>query len=204
MGSMPSLRNVPLTKTMSILGYVISHNGISLDPSKVQAVLDWQTPSSVRDVQCFLGFANFYRKFIKDYSKIVMPLLELTKKNNTFTWNVSAARSFDNLKKAFTSAPILVHADQSKPFIIDTDASDFALGSILSQVGDDGKLHVVAFHSRKFEVAEINYEIHDKELLAIVDSFGQWRHLLEGSTHQIIFYNDHKNLTYFQTARILS
>jgi transposase InsO family protein len=189
---------------VEFLGYVISHKGISMDPSKVQAVLDWQTPSSVRDVQCFLGFANFYRKFIKDYSKIVMPLTELTKKNRTFTWNVSAARSFDNLKKAFTSAPILVHADQSKPFIIEADASDFALGSILSQVGDDGKLHPVAFHSRKFEAAEINYEIHDKELLAIVDSFGQWRHLLEGSTHQIIVYNDHKNLTYFQTARILS
>jgi hypothetical protein len=133
-----------------------------------------------------------------------MPLTELTKKNRSFKWSASATRSFDNLKKAFTSAPILVHADQSKPFIIEADASDFALGSILSQVGDNGKLHPVAFHSRKFEVAEINYEIHDTELLAIVDSFGQWSHLLEGSLHQIIVYNDHKNLTYFQTARILS
>ena len=108
------------------------------------------------------------------------------------------------MKEAFTSAPILMHADLSKLFIIKTDASDFALGSILSHIGDDGKLHPVAFHSRKFEAVDINYEIHDKELLAIVDSFRQWRHLLEGSPHQIIVYNDHKNLTYFQTARALS
>ena len=90
-----------------------------------------------------------------------------------------------------------MHADLSKPFIIEADASDFALVSILSQISDDGKLHPVAFHSRKFEAAEINYEIHDKELLAIVESFVQWRHLLEGSPHQIIVYNDHKNQTYF-------
>ena len=186
------------------MGYVVSQQGISMDPSKVQTVLNWQIPRSVRDVQCFLGFANFYRKFIKNYSNIVMPLTEMTRKNKPFTWSSSAAKAFENLKRAFTSAPILLHADLEKPFIIEADASDFAIGSILSQVGDDGKLHPIAFHSRKFEAAEINYEIHDKELLAIIDSFEQWRHLLEGSPHQIIVYNDHKNLTYFQNARVLS
>ena len=108
------------------------------------------------------------------------------------------------MKEAFTSAPILMHADLSKPFIIEVDAFDFSLGCILSQIGDDEKLHPTAFHSRKFEAVKINYEIHDKELLPIVDSFEQWRHLLEGSPHQIIVYNDHKNLTYFQTSRELS
>ena len=97
-------------------------------------------------------------------------------------------------EQAFTSAPILLHADLEKPFIIEADASNFAIGSILSQVGDDGKLHPIAFHSRKFEAVEINYEIHDKELLAIKDSFEQWRHLLEGSHHQIIVNNDHKRV----------
>ena len=82
--------------------------------------------------------------------------------------------------------------------------SDFALGSILSQPGEDGHLHLVAFHSRKFNVAEIKYEVHDKELLVVVDSFAQWQHFLEGSPHQIIIYSDHKNLTYFQTARVLN
>jgi hypothetical protein len=189
---------------VEFLGYVVSQEGICMDPAKIQTILDWQTPCSVRDVQCFLGFANFYRKFIKNYSKIVMPLTELTQKNKRFTWNPNAEEAFENLKQAFTSAPILVHANLEKPFMIEADASDFALGSILSQNGDDEKLHPVAFHSRKFEAAEINYEIHDKELLAIVESFEQWRHLLEGSPHQIIVYNDHKNLTYFQSAKVLN
>jgi hypothetical protein len=94
--------------------------------------------------------------------------------------------------------------DPTRPFTIEADTSDFALGSILSQPGEDGELHPAAFHSRKFTAAEINYEVHNKELLAVVDSFAQWRHFLEGSPHQIIIYNDHKNLTYFQTARVLN
>ena len=146
---------------------------------------------------CFLGFANFYRKFIQDYSKLVLPLTQLTRKGQLFVWSEEADMAFKNLKKAFTSAPILAHVDPEKPFIIEADASDFALGSILSQQGNDEKLHPVAFHSRKFDVAEINYEIHDKELLAIVDSFMQWRHFLEGSSHQVTVFSDHKNLAYF-------
>ena len=133
-----------------------------------------------------------------------MPLIQLTKKNRSFSWTTDVKRAFTNLKKAFTLAPILGHVDPQKPFIIEADASDFALGSILSQQGMDGKLHPVAFHSRKFDVAEINYEVHDKELLAIVDSFEQWCHFLEGSPHQVIVYSDHKNLTYFQSARVLN
>ena len=112
--------------------------------------------------------------------------------------------AFEGLKKAFTSAPVLAHVDPQKPFIIEVEASHFALGSILSQQGDDEKLHPLAFHSRKFDAAEINYEIHDKELLAIVDSFAQWRHFLEGSPHQVIVFSDHKNLAYFQNARVLN
>jgi hypothetical protein len=92
----------------------------------------------------------------------------------------------------------------TRPFTIEADASDFALGSILSQLVEDGELHLLAFHSRKFTAAEINYEVHDKELLAVVDSFVQLRHFLEGSPHQIIIYSDYKNLTYFQTARVLN
>ena len=112
--------------------------------------------------------------------------------------------AFESLKKAFTSAPILAHVDPEKPFIIEADASDFALGSILSQQGDDEKLHRVPFHSHKFDVAEINYEIHDKELLDIVDPFTQWRHFLEGSSHQVTVISDHKNLAYFQNAHVLN
>jgi transposase InsO family protein len=189
---------------VEFLGYIVSSSGISMDPTKVQTILDWKTPQSVRDVQCFLGFANFYRKFIKDYSKIVLPLTQLTQKDQVFIWSTNANSAFEGLKQAFTSAPILIHVDPAKRFVLEADASDFALGSVLSQTGDDGRLHPVAFHSRKFEPAEINYEIHDKELLAIVDSFQQWRQFLEGSAEQVIVYNDHKNLTYFQSARVLN
>ena len=102
-----------------------------------------------------------------------------------------------DLKKAFTLAPILTHVDPQKPFIIEADTLDFVLSSILSHQGDDEKLHPVAFHLRKFDSAEINYEIHDEALLAIVNTFAQWRNFLEGSPHQVIVFNDHKNLAYF-------
>ena len=192
------------SEQVEFLGYTISSKGIFMDPAKVKTILEWQPPRSVRDVQCFLGFANFYRKFIWNYSKIVLPLTQLTKKNQAFVWTIEADTTFTQLKEAFTSAPILAHIDPEKPFTIEADASDFALGSILSQPGKDGQSHPVAFHSRKFTTAEINYEVHDKELLVVVDSFEQWRHFLEGSPHQIIIYSDHKNLTYFQTARVLN
>jgi hypothetical protein len=143
-----------------------------MDPTKVtQTVLDWQTLGSVRDVQCFLRFANFYCKFIKNYSSLILPLTQLTQKNQSFIWTASTAQAFMELKKAFTFAPILAHVDPLKPFLIEADASEFALGSILSQHGEDGLLCPLAFHSRKFTAAEINYEVHDKELVAIVDSF---------------------------------
>ena len=144
--------------------------------------MGWTTPKTVRDVQCLLGFANFYQIFIKKYSKIAAPLIRLTCKDK-LDWNFDAEKAFQLLKTAFTTDPVLVHPDFSKPFFMETDASDFVLGAVLSQLGDGEKLHLVAFHSRKFSAAEINYEIHDKELLAIVDSFQKWRHLLEGATH---------------------
>ena len=127
-------------KQLEFLGYVVSSEGISMDLAKVQTMLDWQTPCSVRDVLCFLGFANFYRKFIKGYSAIILPLTQLTQMNHSFIWTPGAAKAFMDLKKAF----------------IEADASDFSLGSILSQQGANGQLHPMAFHSRKFNVAEIN------------------------------------------------
>ena len=160
-------------KQVEFLGYVASSEGVSMDPTKVQTVLDWRTPCSVRDVQCFLGIANFYRKFIKEHSAIILPLTQLTQKNQSFIWTPGAAKAFMDLKKAFTFAPILARVDPHKPFVIEVDASDFALVSILSQQGVDGQLHPVAIHSRKFNAAEINYEVHDKHLQAIVDSFEQ-------------------------------
>ena len=110
---------------------------------------------------------------------------------------MEADTAFEGLKKAFTLAPVLAHVDPQKPFIIEVDASDFALVSILSQQCDDEKLHSLALHSHKFDTVEINYEIHDQELSEIVDSFAQWRHFLEGSPHQVTVFSNHNNLAYF-------
>jgi hypothetical protein len=184
---------------VEFLGYIVSGDGISMDGKKIQTIVDWIVPSSVRDVQCFLDFANFYKIFIKDYSKISTPLTRLTEKDK-FVWDEKAEESFETLKKAFTSVPILVHADSSKQFFLKVDVSDFVLGSILSQYGEDGRLHPIAYRSRKFPTVEIIYEIHDKELLAIIDAFEEWRHFLEGAQHTTTVYTDHKNLDNFMSA----
>jgi len=164
---------------------MISPNGIFMDKSKVETIQCWATPSSVKDIQRFLGFVNFYRRFIKGYSKIATPLITLTCKGKPFLWNPTAQVAFDTLKMAFTSAPILIHPDPAKPFIMETDASDFTLGAILSQFGIDGLLHPVAFYSQKLTNAEINYQVYDKELLAIITTFEQWRLYLVGAQHRI-------------------
>lgn len=188
---------------MEFLGFIATTDGLKMDPKKVEAIVSWEVPKTVRDVQCFLGFANFYRIFIKNYSRIAAPLTRLTCKDK-LEWGPQAEKAFQDLKTTFTMAPILVHPDFAKAFYLETDASDFALGAVLSQMNVDGKLHPVAFYSRKFSAAEINYEIYDKELLAIVDSFQEWRHFLEGAAHPVTVYTDHKNLEYFMSARVLN
>ena len=168
-------------KKVSFLGFMISSDGIHMDPAKVEAILGWERPKSAHDTLVFLGFANFYRRFIKNYSKIAAPLTNLTRKEAKFKWSPEAEEAFSSLKHAFCSAPILRHFDQTKPAIIEVDASDFAYGGVLSQY-HDGILHPCAFISKKFTAAELNYEIYDKEMLAIVKCmYDHWRHYLEGS-----------------------
>jgi len=130
----------------------------------------------------------------------------LTKKEagKEWTWNPEAETAFKELKQRFTTAPVLAHFDASKLVIIETDASDFAIGAVLSQRDEENRLHPVVFHSRKFQPAEINYEIHDKELLAVVDAFKHWRQYCEGVTHQVQVYSDHQNLEYFTTTKVLN
>jgi len=147
-----------------------------MSTEKVNAILEWRIPQNLTEVQFFLGFANFYRRLIKDYSRVAKLLTELTKKSGKeWAWGQEAEQAFQELKKQFTMAPILAHFDPARAVIIETDTSDFAIGAVLSQRDDEKLLHPVAFHSRKFQPVEINYEIHDKELLAVVDAFKHWR-----------------------------
>jgi hypothetical protein len=190
---------------VEFLGYIISEEGIEMAKDKVETILVWEPPKSLKEIQAFLGFANFYRQFIKDFSKICRPLTESTKGDaKKWEWTVAMELAFDELKRRFTTAPILRQFDPKKVCIVETDASDFALGAVLSQKGDDGRLYPVAFHLRKFTLAEINYEIHNKELLAIVDCFKIWRRYLEGAMHTIQVYSDHQNLEYFTTTKVLN
>jgi hypothetical protein len=189
------------------LGYHISSKGISMSEKKVATIQDWTPPKKVKDVQSFLGFANFYRRFIEGFSKVCRPLTELTKNTTQYIWSEECQQSFDLLKRKFMQAPILVHFFPNRPTIVETDASDFALGAILSQevTKEDGSgLHPVAFHSRKFKPAEINYDIHDKELLAIVVAFKEWEHMLKSTESEITVFTDHKNLEYFATTKVLT
>jgi hypothetical protein len=158
--------------SVDFLGYIVSDEGLSMDPKRVESIANWKAPSSVKEVQIFLGFANFYRSFIEGYSRVCLPITNLLKKDQVFSWTKDCQNSFDLLKKNFSSAPLLVHADSSLPFLLETDASDFAISGILSQE-HEGSLRPVAFYSRKMSPPEMNYEIHDKELLAIIACLAQ-------------------------------
>src|SRR5271156_2056947 len=192
------------TDSVEYLGFFLSKDGLKMDPSKVKTILDWPEPRRVKDIQSFLGFANFYRHFISDYSRIVVPLTRLTRKGVPWTFTDQARASFNALKAAFPSAPILASWLPDKPLIVETDASDYALGSILSIIDDSGEVHPIAFHSRTFTPPELNYDTHDKELLAIFAAFKVWRHYLEGSAIPVDVVTDHKNLEYFSTTKVLT
>jgi hypothetical protein len=191
-------------QAVEFLGYNISPEGISMSSVKVESVKNWPTPRNLKDVQAFMGFANFYRRFIEGFSKTCKPLTDLTKKDVPFQWTPQCQEAFDMLKKKFTEGPILAHFNHTQSTCVETDASDFALGAILSQKCDDGKWHPIAFHSRKFQPAEVNYDVHDKEMTAIVVAFKEWEHLLMSVDDEVMVYTDHKNLEYFNTTKTLN
>jgi len=154
------------------LGVIISQNSVKMDPVKVAGVTEWPIPSNRKEVQSFLGFTNFYRRFIQGFSHLAHPLFDLTQKDTEWRWGAEEQSAFDSLKEQITTAPILALPDNSRPFWIEVDSSDFTTGAILSQQSpEDNKWHPVAFLSKSLSPVERNYEIHDKEMLAIVRAF---------------------------------
>ncbi len=158
-------------RTIEFVGFIVSEKGISPAQDKLALIRDWPNPKNLVELMSFLGFTNYYRDFVKDYSQISIPLTSLTRKNATFEWNDATQTAFENLKQALLNAPTRSHPDFNRPFVLETDASDFALGCVLKQENNEGKLLPIALHSRKFQPAEINYSVYDKELLAIVEAF---------------------------------
>ena len=186
------------------LGMIIEEGRISMDPIKLAGIRDWPVPTTVKQVRSFLGFGNFYRKFISHYSDLAQPLNDLTKKDKKFEWEIACQQSFDTLKRRFTEEPVLLMPDPAKPFQIESDASKVASGAVLTQLDSNGDRHPVAFMSKTFNDTERRYEIYDRELLGIIRALKEWRHYIQGSEHVTTIFSDHKNLTYFRTAQKLN
>ena len=191
------------SELIEYLGYILYPSGLTMSNDKVKIIQDWLEPKKVKDIQSFLGFANFYRRFIFNYSDIVIPLTRLTRKDIPWKFNSSCQDAFNSLKKAFTSTSILTHWISNAQLIVETDALDYALATILSIVNKENEVHLVAFHSYTFTMAELNYDMHDKKLLAIFEAFNIWQHYLEGPAYFIDVVIDYKNLEYFSTIKVL-
>lgn len=190
----------------SFMGYIISSEGVAIDDSKVQSVLNWPLPTTIKELQCFLGFANFYRRFIRNYSMIASPLNSMLKKGNTkLVWSLMSKDAFHKLKELFTAAPILHDPDPEHEFLFEVEASSTGIGAILSQCqGNLSKLFPCAYYSRKLTPAEQNYDVGDRELLAMKAALEQWRHWLEVSKHPFIVLTNHRNLEYSRSAKRLN
>lgn len=162
------------------LGHIISRNGVATDPSKTEKVATWPAPTSVQEVQQFLGFAGYYRRFVKDFAKIARPLHRLTECPNTFAWTSKCQQAFDELRRRLTSAPVLAYPDFNRQFILDTDASDTGIGAVLSQIDDSGQERVIAYGSRLLRKPERRYCVTHRELLAVVTFTREYRSYLTG------------------------
>ncbi|KAL0151794.1 hypothetical protein M9458_052945 [Cirrhinus mrigala] len=192
--------------SVQFLGYNINSEGVLMDQGKVNAIQNWPQPDSIKALQRFLGFANFYRRFIKDYSSIIAPLTSLLRgKPRRLTWDPAAHEAFQHIKKLFSTAPLLHHPDPNLLFTVEADASTTGVGAVLSQaVGESSILHPCAFFSRKLSPAEQNYNVGNRELLAIKLALEEWRHWLEGAVHPFTIITDHKNLQYLRDAKRLN
>jgi hypothetical protein len=157
-------------REIEYLGMIVGNGQVKMDPVKVQGIADWQRPTTVKEVRSFLGFCNFYRAFIRGFSHIARPLNDLTKKLRIWEWTPECELAFCTLKQRCITQPVLRTPDWNRQFILDSDASGYALGVVISQEYEDG-LHPVAFHSRSLLPAEVNYDTHDKELLGVIFGF---------------------------------
>ena len=180
---------------------MVGKEGVSTDPEKTQAVRNWNPPKTVKQLQAFLGFINFYQKLIQGAVEKSLPLTELTKKDQKWKWKDEHQQAFDELKEELLRAPLLGYFDPTKRLIIKTDASDHTTAAVISQKIEGG-LQPLGFMSKKMTSAEQNYTITEKEMLAIIQAVKEWRKYLEGSKTRAEIITDHKKLTYFQETKI--
>ena len=182
---------------VAFLGHIVSGRGIEVDPSKIETVVSWKQPTNASEIRSFLGFAGYYRRFIKGFSQITAPLTKLLRKETKFTWTEACERSFQELKNRLTTAPVLALPESGQDYVVYCDASKSGLGCVLMQ--ND---RVVAYASRQLKTHEVNYPTHDLELGAVVFALKIWRHYLYGS--KCTLYSDHKSLKYIFTQKELN
>jgi len=175
-----------------------------MEKGKVKGVLEWLTPKCVKDVQKFLGLANYYCWFIEGFAMVARPLHDMVKKDKKWEWTEKQEEAFKELKKRFTEEPVLAAPDIDKKMRMEVDASDYTTGGVLLMECGDGLWRPVAFLSKSLNETERNYKIHDKEMLAIIRELEAWRHLLEGAQYKFEIWTDHKNLEYFMKAQKLN
>ncbi len=190
--------------SVKYLGFIISAGkGIEMDPAKVKAISDWEPPKTVKAIRSFLGFANFYRRFIPNFSDLARPLTTLTRKGALFQWNEKEQNAFQALKQTFVQAPVLAQFSPDAETILEADSSGWAVGGVLSQYDEARNLRPVAYFSKKNLPAECNYDIGDKEMLAIIRCLEEWKAELR-SVQSFTILTDHKNLQQFMTKRRLT
>jgi len=181
-------------REVEFLGVVIGPRGVEMQKEKMEGVLNWPALQNVKEVQKFLGLANYYRRFIKDFARLAAPLHVLVRKEQKWKWEGEQEEAFERLKAVFTTEPVLAIPDINREMRVEADASDYATGGVLSTKCEDGKWRPVAFISKSLNTTEQNYEIHDKEMLVVIRCLEAWRHYLERAKLKFEIWTDHKNL----------
>jgi len=194
-------------REVEFLGHWVGHKGMRVMEDKIAAVRDWPTPTNISELRAFLGLAGYYRRFVKDFSRIALPLTELTR-NVTHQklgdkWGAKEQTAFEQLQRALQHTPLLTLPDSKKEFIVHCDASGHSVGAVLQQEQGNG-LQPIAYLSKKMDGAQTRYPVHEQELLAIITALTTWRHYLEGTALPVRVRTDHKSLMHFQTQPMLS
>ena len=190
-------------KEIEFLGLIISEDSITMDKGKFEAIKNWPEPKNKKELQQFLGFVNFYRCFVEGFAKIAKPLAKLTG-NEQWEWTKDQQKAFEGLKAKISEEVMLTIPNDEGQFRIEVNASDFAMGGILSQHQKDDPWRPVAFISKSFNSTKQNYKIYNKEMLAIMYAFYKWSHYLKGVSIPMEVLTDHQNLTYFRKLQNLN
>ncbi|CAA7038420.1 unnamed protein product [Microthlaspi erraticum] len=184
-------------REMGFLGHIVSAEGVSVDPAKIEAIRDWPRPSSATEIRSFLGLAGYYRRFVKGFATMAQPMTKLTGKDVPFIWSAECEESFSQLKEMLTTTPVLALPEPGKPYMVYTDASGIGLGCVLMQEG-----RVIAYASRQWQGSERNRPTHDLELGAVIFALKIWRSYLLGETVQV--FTDHKSLQHIFTQPMMN